>query len=214
MPVPAAVQHHVRRYRTVLLPDVRVAVSPAPGAARRHQGAGTQGRASAVDVLGVVGGHGRRRRQAGRPAGHTGVQRGRHTRPADRAPRVHGTVRSHQSPVPGAAVAVHVRQRVPHRRLHVWHRVRRDHRHVGEEEARQLRQHGHLVGLLRHPDHPALVLIPVRTLRDQKGIYLSGHCTLVFKPYPSTPLRGPYMVYTRISGLYYNKGVRLKRGFD
>jgi len=84
---------------------------------------------------------------------------------------VHGTVRPHQPPVPGAAGAVHVRLRVPHRRLHVRHSVRRDHRHVGEEETRKLLEHRHVVGLLRHPDHPALVPVPVRTLRDQKGMF-------------------------------------------
>jgi len=169
--VPAAVQHHVRRRRAVLLPDVRVAVSSAAGTARRHRDAGAQGRAPAMEMLGVRG-HGRRRRKTrGRPDGDTGVQRVRHTRPAGRTPRVHGTVRPHQPPVPVAAVAVHVRLCVPHHRIYVRHRVRRDHRHVGEEEARKLREHRHVVGLLRHPDHPAVVHVPVRTLRDQKGMF-------------------------------------------
>jgi len=40
---------------------------------------------------------------------------------------------------------------------------------MGKEEARKLREHRHVVGLLRHSDHPAMVPVPVRTLRDQKG---------------------------------------------
>jgi len=84
---------------------------------------------------------------------------------------VHGTVRSHQPSVPVAAVTMHVRLRVPHHRIYVRHRVRRDHRHMGEEKTRKLREHRHVVGLLRHSDHPAMVPVPVRTLCDQKGMF-------------------------------------------
>jgi len=84
---------------------------------------------------------------------------------------VHGTVRSHQPSVPVAAVAVHVRLRVPHHRLYVRHSVRRYHRHMGEEEARKLRERRHVVGLLRYSHHPAMVSIPVRTLRNRKGMF-------------------------------------------
>jgi len=85
---------------------------------------------------------------------------------------VHGTIRAHQLLVPVATGAVHIRQRVSGRRIHVQHRVRRDYCHLGEKETHRLQQHGHVVRLLRDQDHQALVLAPVRTLRHKKGILM------------------------------------------
>lgn len=162
LPVPAAVQHHVHRDRAVLLPDVRVAVPAAPAAPPGRQGAGAQGRAPALEVQGAA--DGRRR-----PRQHTGVQRDGHPRPAARAPRVHRTVGAHQPAVPGAVVVLHFRLYVPRGGLRVRRRVRDHTGRVAEEEARQLRGHGHVVRLLRRQGHPALVPAPVRALRHQKG---------------------------------------------
>lgn len=73
LPVPAAVQPHVHRRRTVLLSDVRVPLFAAAATAQRHRNVGAQGRASTVEMLGHTRG-----RPTGRPFGHTRVQRLRH----------------------------------------------------------------------------------------------------------------------------------------
>lgn len=149
--------------RAAVLPDVRVAVPAAPCTTRRHQDAGAEGRAAAVEVLGDAPG--------GWPvaAGRAGIQRLRHPQTASRAPRVHGPVRARQPRVPIAAAVVHLRLDVPHRRLHVPPRIRRDHRDVAEKRSHRLRQRRLVCRLLHHQNRAALVPASLRTSRQQKG---------------------------------------------